>query len=71
MRLSTGRLFTAVLFMVIILCTSTVTLADDPPDNAIPFIAVHLNWWKFSPELLCEMSWKYFDGYELNLFLAG
>lgn len=33
-------------------------------------MAVLLNWWELSPELLCEMSWKHFDGFELNAFIS-
>jgi hypothetical protein len=57
----------SILPLILVLLPSLL-LADEPPDNTIPVIGILLNEWQLTPELLCEMSWKYFDGIECNYY---
>jgi hypothetical protein len=51
---------------LLLACLALAASATEPTANSIPVIAQRLTSWMWSPELLCELSWKYFDGFEFE-----
>ena len=67
---SYAQMCVVILTLACLLTFSIASLADEPPDNTIPIIGMFFTWWKWSPELLCEMSWMHFDGIEYEVFIS-
>jgi hypothetical protein len=57
-------LLSAVLFLL--LTSNPPAFGAEPAANEIPVIGQRLTSWMWSPQLLCELAWKYFDGFEFE-----
>ena len=63
--------FAIILILIILLAASSASLADAPPDNSIPIMGLMFYPWRWSPDLLCELSWMHFDGIEFEVSILN
>lgn len=57
-----------VLLSFAVLIPTASSLASEPSSDEIPIIGQRFVWWQYTPEFLCELAWKHFDGFEMEGF---
>ena len=62
----TASTIACVFLVVPLLAQPDCVLAAEPTPVEIPIIGQRLPWWQWSSELLCELAWSYFDGFEVE-----